>query len=302
MSYLELAAIGKNDWWRYLLSLLLIAFFWQILGAIPIGALMIMVTSDADPTTDFNPSTLQFEGINPIFGYLALNFSFLALLVGLWIAVRFIHKRSFTSLITPNLIPHWQRILVGFGVYFALMLVMTGLGVLLEPENYTFTFDASQFLLFLPLALILTPMQAGAEELLFRGYLLQGIGRLTANRRLAAVVSAILFMLPHLLNPEAKLDPIIMPLTYFVLGLFLAIITLKDNSLELAIGAHSANNLFTFLFSNYEGSVVSSPSVLTETSMDPLSSLISVVILASLFYVIVFHMLPRWWPATTETA
>jgi hypothetical protein len=84
-----------------------------------------------------------------------------------------------------------------------------------------------------------------------------------------------------------------MPFTYFWLGFFLALVTLKDEALELAMGAHSANNLYTFLFSNYEGSAVQSPSVFTETSIDPLSSLISLLFVSVLFYVIIFYLLPK---------
>jgi hypothetical protein len=172
------------------------------------------------------------------------------------------------------------------------MAVLTLVGVLLSPDDYKFTFQAREFFLFLPFALVLTPLQASAEELLFRGYIMQGVGRLVSNRLTVALASAVLFMLPHLLNPEAHLDPVLMPLTYLSMGLFMALITLRDNSLELAMGAHSANNLFTFLFANYEGSAMASPSVLTEAAPDPLTGLISFIVVGSVFYWIVF----RWQP------
>lgn len=293
MSYLELAANGKNNWWRYLLSLFLIVIFWQLLGAIPLFILMATVNTDTDPATSFDATTFRFSGVDPIISYTALNFSFLTLLLGLFLAIRLLHQRGFLSLINPNLRLNWSRLATGFGVYFGLMALMLAFSYMTAPENFKLTFDAKAFFLFLPLAIILTPLQAGSEELLFRGYIMQGLGYLTHNKITAAVGSAVLFMLPHLLNPEAKLDPIIMPLTYLTLGLFLAIITLKDNSLELAIGVHSANNLFTFLFSNYEGSALASPSVFTETDVDPSSSLIALLLLSVIFYLIVFYLLPK---------
>lgn len=294
MSYLELAATGKNNWWRYLLSLLVILILWQVVGAIPLFILMAHVTMDNNPATSFDINTLHFEGVEPAVSYAALNFSFFTLLLGLFLTIRFLHERGFLSLINPTLRLDWVRLATGFGVYFGLMAILLAVNYLYSPESFIFNFNAHAFLLFLPLALIMTPIQAGTEELLFRGYLMQGIGYLTRNKITAVVASAVLFMLPHLMNPEAKLDPIIMPLTYLTLGLFLAIITLKDNSLELAIGAHTANNLFTFLFSNYEGSALASPSLLTETSVDPLGSLIGLLVLAIAFYFIVFHILPNY--------
>ncbi len=293
MSYLQQALKGQNQWWRYFLSICVIIFFWQLLGSIPAVILVLKMTTDDDPNTEFNPDTLQFAGVDPIISYLVLSFSFVALLAGLYIAVRYIHQRAFLSLINPLERINWLRLLQGFAVYMGLMVILSIVSYVSDPSNYNYTFDAKQFLIFLPLALILTPIQASTEELLFRGYLMQAFGLFSQNKWLAAIVSGILFMLPHLWNPEAKLDPVIMPFTYFWLGFFLAIITLQDDALELAMGAHSANNLYTFLFSNYEGSAVQSPSVFTETSIDPLSSLISLLCVSAAFYVIIFYVLPK---------
>lgn len=293
VSYLQQALKGKNEWWRYLLSICVILFFWQLLGSIPAVILVLKIMTDDNPATDFDQATLQFSGVDPIISYLVLSFSFIALLVGLYIAVRFIHQRAFLSLVRDAERINWSRFLQGFGVYIGLMLILSLVNYLSSPDNYNFTFDAKQFFIFLPLALILTPIQASTEELLFRGYLMQTFGLASQNKWLAAIVSGILFMLPHLLNPEAKLDPVIMPFTYFWLGFFLAVVTLKDDALELAMGAHSANNLYTFLFSNYEGSAVQSPSIFTETSIDPLGSLISLLFVSAAFYVIIFYLLPK---------
>jgi hypothetical protein len=59
-------------------------------------------------------------------------------------------------------------------------------------------------LIFLPVALVLTPLQASVEEFFFRGYLMQGIALKTRNAIIPIVLSSFLFMLPHLLNPEVK--------------------------------------------------------------------------------------------------
>lgn len=292
MRYLELAALGKNHFLRYVAGIVVIFLMWQLVGSLPSLGLMFVLEADGDPATGFYPETMRFEGVEPIISYLVVSFSFIALLAGLYLTVRFLHHRGFFSLITPAKGMSWRRALQGFGVYFALLTVLTVMGLLFSPADYQFTFDAGQFFLFLPFALVLTPLQASAEELLFRGYLMQGVGRLVSNRLTVALASAVLFMLPHLLNPEARLDPVLMPLTYLSMGLFMALITLRDNSLELAMGAHSANNLFTFLFANYEGSVMASPSVLTQTSPDPLAGLISFILIGALFYWIVF----KWQP------
>jgi hypothetical protein len=41
-SFLELAKEGKNDWWRYAISLALIFFLWFVLGSLPLLATMFL--------------------------------------------------------------------------------------------------------------------------------------------------------------------------------------------------------------------------------------------------------------------
>ena len=59
-----------------------------------------------------------------------------------------------------------------------------------------------RWLPFVLAALLLTPLQCAAEELVFRGYVLQGLGRLLRNPLVLVVLSGLLFAIPHLLNPE----------------------------------------------------------------------------------------------------
>ncbi|PID48670.1 MAG: hypothetical protein CR991_10610 [Proteobacteria bacterium] len=291
MNYLELASLGKNNWWRYLVSMLLIAVMWQVLGAVPLVVLVLLVTEDGNPDTNFYADTLRFEGIDPIISYLAISFTFVCLLVSLFIAVRFIHDRSFKTLITPFARINWQHFFLGAGVFGGLLLGLLLISFVAAPDSLSFSLDLKAFLIFLPLALIFTPLQACTEELLFRGYLMQALRLLMSNRWIIAIISAILFTLPHLANPENNIDSWVMPLNYFTLGLFFSIITIRDNGLELAMGAHSANNLYAFLFVNYEGSVLESPSIFTESAPDPWMTLLAISILCVLFYFIVFKLI-----------
>lgn len=294
MTHLELAALGKNNWWRYVLAFMVIAIMWQVIGSFPLVGMVLFVSEDGNPDTVFLEDTLRFTGIDPLFTYLAINFTFLGLLLGLFIAVRLLHERSFLSLITSTQSIDWQRMGQGFGVYAGLLLLLTLGTFLVAPDHIYLSLDVKAFLVFLPFALVLTPVQACAEEFLFRGYLMQWLRLFMRNRAVIAIFSGILFAIPHLLNPENKISSLLMPLNYFVMGLFLTIITLRDNGLELAMGAHSANNLYAFLIVNYEGSVLATPSIFTESMPDPLLSLVIYSVLAAAFYVIVFKVLqPR---------
>lgn len=299
--FVELALRGQNQWWRYLVSLLLILFFGAFIGSIPMVTLAVRAMYDGDPDTYFQPSMARVAGIDPTLNYVAINLSLLALLIGVCVAVRLIHRRAALTLVTVR--PHlsWHRIGQGFGLFFLLVSADAALGYVLEPSNYMFTLDLDKFLLFVPIALVLTPLQVAAEELLFRGYLLQSLGLLLRRPLLLVVVSGVVFLLPHLANPEMDRGAMATAGEYFVWGLFLALVTLRDNTLELAIGAHAANNLFLALLVNYQGSAIPSHSILTFRQVNPVHSLMSLIVMAVVFYVVVFVMGRRRSPATSET-
>ncbi len=82
------------------------------------------------------------------------------------------------------------------------------------------------------------------------------------------LITSIGFGLLHIANPEVdKLGPIIM-VYYIGTGLFLGIITLMDEGLELALGFHAANNLFTALLVTADWTALQTHSVFKDIS-DP---------------------------------
>jgi membrane protease YdiL (CAAX protease family) len=288
--FLALAQSGKNQWWRYLFGIIIILVSWQGIGSIPFISLVFLLQNDKIPETKINPQTLQLEGGAPLLLYLVINFSFVCFLISLYIAVRFIHQRDFITLITPNNKVNWYRVIQGFGIWIFILAVSSMIDYyFINPGNYKLTFDISNFLIFLPIALILTSIQASVEELFFRGYLMQGIGLTTRNASISILVSSFLFMLLHLLNPEVKSGFIPLAYYYFFSAIFLSIITVKDNSLELAIGTHIGNNMFRAFLVNYTNSVLPSPSIFTMQKLNPTSNLINTLVCFMLFYLFFFR-------------
>lgn len=282
--FLELARRGQNSWRRYLLSAMVIIFCWFFLGSVPILALAALVAGDRNPSTYFDPATTRFVGIDPVWGYLALNLSFVALLVGLFIAVRLIHQRPLKSLVTPHAQINWRRIAQGFAAWWILALLLSLAEFLFRPAAFQFALDLARFAPFALLILIVTPLQTTAEELLFRGYLMQSVGLVTRRTIIVLGMPSALFLIGHLANPEVAADFWLLALYYFAFGAWLALITLKDNSLELALGVHAANNLFAALLFNYANSLLDTPAVFTVTSINPLFNLVSFLVAALVFY------------------
>lgn len=265
--FLDLAKLGKSRWQYYLGSFFLITALWQILGAIPYLILLLL-----------------FPSAGEIWRFTALTVSFVFLILGLYMAVTLIHQRKFITLITPTLKVSWKRIFEGFAVWFVLVAVVSVVDTLIRPDFYTFSFNPVPWLLFTVVSLVFVTIQSFSEELLFRGYLLQALGLLTRNKGLLLLISGILFAVPHFLNPEMQSSFALMSLYYFATGVFFTALVLRDDRLELALGAHAANNLFSVSLINYEGSVLETPAILIANAVDPVTNLASFIVAAGLAY------------------
>jgi membrane protease YdiL (CAAX protease family) len=95
---------------------------------------------------------------------------------------------------------------------------------------------------------------------------MQGLGLLAKNRWFPLVVTSLMFGLMHIMNPEVqKLGHIIM-VYYIGTGLFLGIITLMDDGMELALGFHAANNITAALLVSADWSALKTESVFKDIS------------------------------------
>jgi membrane protease YdiL (CAAX protease family) len=286
--YLFLARRGKNQWWRYLLAISLILISWLVIGNIPTLALILLVNLDDNQQTNFDSQLNTFEGIDPLLSYIVISFGFIAFIVALYIAVRFIHQREFTSLITAKSQVKISRIFQGFLLWVILLGIACAIEYAISPQSFQLKFNPNKFLLFLPFALILTPIQTSVEELFFRGYLMQTVGLITRISAIPVLFSSLIFASLHFGNPEVESNFLVLAVFYLLLSFFLAIVTVKDDSLELALGVHAANNLFTILLVNPTNSVLPAHAVFDYT-INPLYTLVSYAIAAIIFYIIIFR-------------
>ena len=122
--------------------------------------------------------------------------------------------------------------------------------------------NLGEYITFFLFAIVLTPFQAGVEEVFFRGYLFQGVSLITRNRFVLVTTSSLVFVALHLLNPEPYeygFGPYVSSILIF--GVFLSLLTLFDGGIELAIGYHTVNNLWVALIVNTEVTALSTPSL-----------------------------------------
>lgn len=285
-AYLELARQGRTGWQRFVLAIALILFLWQILGALPSVFLLIWILGDGDPQTGISPAG-QFEGVDPILSFVVPMLASVLFLIGILLAIRLIHQRPFRTLITPARAIDWGRFFQGFAVWFVLSGLMSLAEALLYPGRYSLTLDLHRYIPFAFLAFLLIPIQTSAEELFFRGYILQGVGLRLRNIWILSTISGFLFMVPHFLNPEARVNYALMGFYYFFIGAVMAYVTLRDRRLELALGLHAANNLFSALFANYTVTVLPTPSLFTVNTLDAVYS-VSAAVIGLIVFVLIF--------------
>jgi membrane protease YdiL (CAAX protease family) len=288
-SYLDQATQGESSPWRYLAGTFSILFIWLIIGGIATTFLLVFLgIYQGLSFSEITQSIFEPELLGYIPYYLLVMFGFLFLYFGTWITVRLIHKRPLRSLVTGRDSVNWRRIGIGFLAWLALILLGMLVEFLVSRDSLTFTFDARIFIPFTVLAILITPIQTTAEELFFRGYIVQAGSLINRSWIFLSIWSGVLFALPHILNPEVSANFAVVMLTFFVLGAFLTWISLKDGSIELAIGVHAAQNLAALLLVTFPDSALPSPAIFTTPDFNPVSSLIAVIITCVLFYLIFF--------------
>jgi len=270
--FLDGARAGKNAWWRWVAGILVILFFWFVLGGIP---------------TVVNLATDQDSGTAE---YLALNLGFVCMLAGLWVAVRWVHRRPFATLVSADGGFRTGLAVRGAAFWTAGTLLWAAISPVVSGTRYTYTLDPRPFLLLLPVVLVLTTVQATTEELFFRGYLLQGTALRTRNVAVLCVLNGVLFGVPHLMNPEVGSGFALLASYYVLFGAFLALVTIRSGRLELAIGAHVANNLFAALVISVEESALDTNTVFSAGALSAVDNLLGAIFTAALFWFLAFRL------------
>lgn len=268
MNYIQQAYTGKLGYWKYFIIPGL------FLGMMALQFLMILVLDlDVDAiikneVASKGKNRFLIESLVPMAIALAALF--------FW--VKYIHGQSIKSLTTSRKKVDWKRIWFSFFLWGIISSAMVLVDYFMSPESYLPNFELEPFLYLAAIAIILVPIQTSFEEYLFRGYLMQGIGVMAKNRWLPLVITSVIFGVMHIANPEVGKIGYFIMVYYIGTGFFLGIITLMDEGLELALGFHAANNLFTALLVTADWTAFQTHSILKDVS-DPADSGIFQIVL-----------------------
>ncbi len=274
---------GKNHFWRYFVTLFVVLIVSQLLGALPLLTALGQNGSLDVNSTDMG-ELLANSGLaeNTLLILMMIPFAIgLLALVGM---VSVLHERTFSDTTTGANHFRWGRFFKGFGLWTMLMALILAVSSLIMPEALVWNFEPRDFAILLGIALVFIPLQTGFEEVLFRGYLLQGFELLTKNKWVSVVITGVAFGLLHIANPEVGAYGMALAMPqYIFFGVLFGVMTVLDNGLELAWGAHAANNIFLALFVTHEASALQTPAMFRAVELDPVMDLISLLFAGFVF-------------------
>ena len=240
MNYIQQANKGKNEPWMFFLTFLLTA------GLFIYSLVIFLFFSDGIDLA--KQQQMLFEVVPSKNFWLAFNLLPFAFLLGLlFLLVKKLHQRSILSLTTSRKKVDWSRVFFSFSLIVLITLVSFGISYYNDPSEVVLQLDPVKFGILVVISLLFFPFQIGLEEYLFRGYMMQHLGVLLKNRWMPLCITSILFGVFHSANPEVGEMGYMIMIFYIGTGLLLGIMTLMDDGLELALGFHLANNLFTAL-------------------------------------------------------
>ncbi|WP_166503570.1 CPBP family intramembrane glutamic endopeptidase [Modestobacter italicus] len=230
-------------WWRPLLGFLLFTVLYSVAAFVLV--IVVLVTGVVPD--------LALADLTDVAVLLVTNLSLIVAIPIVWVCWLVPHglRIGWSSSVLGRLrwrlfLPTTLRALATLGVAVAL-----GLVVAVVATGVDVTGPGPSFGWMLLVVLTTTPLQAAAEEYVFRGYLSQTIagwiGRPVVGAAVAGVVSAALFSAAH---GQQDLQSF---LYRFAIGLALSAAVWLTGGLEASIALHAVNNVVLFLLAGALG-------------------------------------------------
>jgi uncharacterized protein len=234
-------------WWRSALGALFGLSMFVLLTSIISRIVTLLawsITTPGIPYLQYYNEAYAF--VRPS-GMLAANLGVSMLIPICWLLMTMVHQvapRWLTS-VQPGM--RWRYLFLCMGIA-AIALNGARLASLSLSEPLRFGVQ-SGFWWFLLVIIFTSPLQAAAEELFFRGYLMQALGSLVRQPWFGVVVSSLVFAYLH----GSQNLPLF--LNRLAFGLLAAILVVRTGGLEAGIAAHVVNNVFAYVIAGLTGSI-----------------------------------------------
>jgi uncharacterized protein len=234
-------------WWRSAAGVTLgLSLFLLVTTVVSQALVMVFwaTTAGDQPYRDYFTKAFAFELPT---GMLAVNLGLATLIPIAWALMAMIHQMRprWLSSVQPRI--RWRYL---FGCLAVAAVALNGVMLLSTTVGKPLSIQTQQdFWAFLAVIVLTSPLQAAAEEIFFRGYLLQALGSLVARPWFGVIASSVVFALLH----GTQNVPLFVDRLAF--GLLAGLLVWRTGGLEAGIAAHVINNVFAYLIAGLTTSV-----------------------------------------------
>ncbi|MEU7717391.1 CPBP family intramembrane glutamic endopeptidase [Streptomyces tibetensis] len=228
---------GRHRWWRPVVGTVLLAFAYFVILLVLLGLSYGLGTALGAPELPDGGADLGPLG-NTATDLVSIATALpLVLLATLWPARR---AAGTVTSVTGRLRIGWLGWCLLAGLPPLLLLTVISFFLPGGSEESDTWVGWRSFLVALAVLAVLVPLQAAAEEYVFRGWLLQAVGAFLRSPWLAVVPQAALFAAAHGWGTRWGF------LGLLVNGFVAGLLTIRTGGLEAAIALHVLNNLLAF--------------------------------------------------------
>ena len=216
-----------------------------------------------------------YEVLNNALAELYSDLGVIVMIPALYIASKIVRGRPFSSYISKSGRWNFKLYLKALAIPLVLFIIFNAISAAITCPEGTFQLSFS----YLIVILIFLPLQCIAEELVFRGLIMQTFGAWFKIPIVAVILQSIIFALSHGYNTFGLFE-------IFVSGLIFGFFAWKTNGLEVSSALHTANNLSISLFVML--------GIITPTSSPQLWETVASIVFLILLAIIMHYIGNRW--------
>ena len=267
------------------------------IGALPLLIAMAMRSAsnpDVFSQISANPNDFSVLGLDPNMGLIMMLFPFIAGLAAFILLVKPLNSRTLKTTINGTGKIRWNRFFISAFVWLMLTAAYLFLYLKIDPENFSLNNKTSSLIVLSMISVLFIPFQAAFEEVLFRGYLMQGFAIVLKNRWFPLIMTSVLFGLMHAFNPEVKeYGFLTMMPQYILFGLIFGVITILDDGIEAAMGAHTVQNVFICIMVTNRSSALQVPSLFEQHTIYPWIEFLG-LIFTGIIFILILKIIFKW--------
>jgi membrane protease YdiL (CAAX protease family) len=251
------AAAGgeRPGFWRMFVGIALIVAGWLVWVVVIMSCFVVIKIANGLGVREALDSLSLFLNAESANSVLFKLSTFIGVWPAAWVVMKVLHGTPFGALLSPERRMRWgdfgRGLLLAVGFWALTLAFSVPVGGF--PERSTVEF-ATWTTIIVPLA-VLVFFQASAEELIFRGYILQQLAVRWRSPLIWGALPAFLFGLAHYDNGAALGAGWLYVTATLLFGLTAAALVWRTGSLAAAMGLHTGLNIFSLSGIGLEGVV-----------------------------------------------